>query len=358
MTLLRTARRRRLLRAQGTGGSEVVIQPFQFDGELVLGATSASERGQTALIGPSGVWTHDSVNNELEAASSGGDWNRDFEFNNGVARVMSWPVLQVLDGDFTRAILINHPVATVTFRYGFYVNPSDQLSVCVVGDNIDLGSVAGAYPLVVYWTADYVFWLTEGKLRFVVENPYTATALITYFLGHSSYDQTIAGFVSQENAQDYSSDLLTDEKSGSVSIGTAITHLADCVVQWTQTTVGNGSSVLVRYTDATHHWRAAINGSGAFSLVEADGSLATRASGGTVTDGDGVTVVCDGTTITGYINNTQAWTYASASSNQTVEDGVVGLAGETGVVSDLIACVRDVANDTAGVWPAMTGVIQ
>ena len=129
-----------------------------------------------------------------------------------------------------------------------------------------------------------------------------------------------------------------DQIDGVVAQGSTFTHLANGVIAMTATTLGSTSSnVRFRIQDANNYWRLAWDNTGLFSLLEyVAGSPTTRASAaGVVQAGHRIAVLFNGTTITGYSNGVQRWTYANAANFATETDGLVFFLGTGGAISDL-----------------------
>jgi len=141
--------------------------------------------------------------------------------------------------------------------------------------------------------------------------------------------------------------IATQRLSGSVPVGTAFTHTANCLIEWTQTTLptaGTYTDVFFRQQDVNNRWLVEIDSAGNFDLLERiGGSYFGRLSfGGAVGTGHRIVLVVDGTTIRPYINNVAKTPYTSATNFQTATSGLrraVSVGG--GTVTNLVAWPRD-----------------
>jgi hypothetical protein len=130
---------------------------------------------------------------------------------------------------------------------------------------------------------------------------------------------------------------------GAVSVGTTFEHLADGVVAWTQTTLSPtnpDTHIIFRRQDSNNLWVAVVQDTiinSPLQLFERVAGVYTqRATGGAVSIGHRIAIVANGSTISGYVNNTLIWTYASATRFATETSGVVlGPDGTGGAVSNL-----------------------
>lgn len=134
---------------------------------------------------------------------------------------------------------------------------------------------------------------------------------------------------------------VTDRKVGNVTAGTEFAHEADCVLEWTMTTVPSSSQLvfIFRRQDASNLWYVAVNHEGTITLFEyAAGSAINRGSASNVvSNGHRVVIVADGTTIRVYSNNVLRITYSGANNFIAETDGAVAQLGTGGAISDLVA---------------------
>lgn len=150
--------------------------------------------------------------------------------------------------------------------------------------------------------------------------------------------------------------LATQRLAGARSAGDTFTHTANCVIEWTVTTVPSAAGTVFRFRvqDSTNFWFAYIDSTGALSLYERVAGVDTlRASAaGVVSNGHRIVVVADGTTIRGYSNNVLRWTYSSASNFATETDGLLSALGTGGAVSEIISWPRALTGATAAILDA------
>lgn len=142
--------------------------------------------------------------------------------------------------------------------------------------------------------------------------------------------------------------IATDRHAGSVDAGQTFTHEADCLIEFTATTVPSADNIDVffRAQDSSNYWIARITSGGALDLIEVvAGTPTSRGSGGTVTGGDRIVIICDDETITGYVDNAyvdnvQAWSYSSAANFKSETAGELDSLGTDGAISDLVTWPR------------------
>lgn len=122
------------------------------------------------------------------------------------------------------------------------------------------------------------------------------------------------------------SELATSKIDGTVQSGATFTHDPDCQIEWTQTAlpVAGTTKISFRKQDSDNYWFIRISAEGHFILYERVAGVETgRASLlSSVTAGANIKVVAQGTTIQGYINDVLSWSYPSATSFQTLTDGM------------------------------------
>lgn len=174
----------------------------------------------------------------------------------------------------------------------------------------------------------------------------------TLYATHSNYEA--AGTLDDVRAADLvanghtvmdSGDLDQTDSSAAPAAGTTFTHTANGVLKFTITTLPSADNVDVffRVQDATNYWRVRINAAGDFNLDEVvAGSPTNRGTAAAaLAGGEIITIVFDGETITGWYDETQAWTYASAANFKTDTSGEVDALGTGGVVSTLTTRTLD-----------------
>lgn len=139
--------------------------------------------------------------------------------------------------------------------------------------------------------------------------------------------------------------LATDRLAGAVSTGATFVHEANCVIEWTQTTLPSSSDTEVdfRRQDANNRWFVEAQTGGSLRLVEVVSGVETvrgATAAGIVANGHRIVVVADGTTIRAYSNNVLRITYSNANNFATETNGQMRQLGTGGAVSDLITWPR------------------
>lgn len=132
----------------------------------------------------------------------------------------------------------------------------------------------------------------------------------------------------------------TDQDAGSVLAGATFTHEADFFLEFTVTTLPTANNIdcFFRVQDADNYWIARVTSGGTLDLIEVVATAPTsRGSGGTVTDGERIVITAVDETITGYADNSEAWSYGSAANFKTETAGELDSLGTGGAVDDLAA---------------------
>ena len=140
--------------------------------------------------------------------------------------------------------------------------------------------------------------------------------------------------------------IATTVLAGARSAGDTFTHEANCLIEFTQTTVPAALQTELRFRiqDATNYWQVTVDSTGALDLDEVVAGSATQrgTSAGVIANGDRIVIIADGTTIKVFEANTLRITYTSAANFATETAGKrndsVGTEG--GTVTDLIAWPR------------------
>jgi len=286
-----------------------------------------------------------------------------------------WYGAQTRAAGLTYLAKINHATLAFACQYGFDANNSGRAELAVFWarsatqtlllDNvvtIDVGqpiATATPYTYGVVLRSTGAFYLAKGgamphwTLLWVSQTGNTSTvypAITDYDVAsNADYVRVLA----VPEPFDSDTGLATDVHAGSVSAGTTFTHTADCLIEYTATTVPSGDSIDVQFRkqDATNFWICRINSSGDIALIETvAGSETSRGSAaGVVSSGHRVVIIADGTTIRGYSNNVLRWTYASATNFATATAGELDALGTGGAVSDLITWPRTLSGTAASI---------
>jgi len=139
--------------------------------------------------------------------------------------------------------------------------------------------------------------------------------------------------------------LATDASlSGSVSAGNTFSHEADCLIEYTVTTVQSAGLMEVhfRIQDSPNYWGIRITASGDINLQEVVDSVITNrgTAAGVIADGERVVIIADDESIKIYGDNTELISYGSAANFKTETDGEVDTLGTGGAVDALISWPR------------------
>lgn len=150
--------------------------------------------------------------------------------------------------------------------------------------------------------------------------------------------------VSVRFVSDYA--LATSRISGAGTSAQTFACNADCILDYTQTTLPSSGSLEVgfRVQDDNNLWKVGVSSTGAITLTErvAGVDTARGTAAGVVSAGHRITVTVEGTTIKVYSNNTFRFTYASAANFQTIAQGKIGTIS-SGSISNIVAWPRFIA---------------
>jgi len=341
---------------------------FLLRDDFITAASAPLTSPRTAEPGPGTLTITDTGNNlsissgGLQVANGTSAWG-----DPGIRSVASFARLA------GRAAVINFTVTgSAKFaQFGWDDNASGELLVSTYFSNgtvlkaYDNGTLTGnldaygqvAYKLAVVLRATGAFHFIKGGTftdwtLIWVGNAGTATPLYAAWLGYT-LPGTLDNFRVLDLPAPFGTDygIATDREVGAVSAGTTFTHEANCVIEWTQTTVPSAgeTEVFIRVQDASNYWRVMVTSAGTFILYEVvAGTPTSRASAATVvSNGHRIVIVADGTTIRGYSNNVLRWTYSSASNFATETDGELDALGTGGAVSDVVAWPRTLSGVAA-----------
>lgn len=242
---------------------------------------------------------------------------------------------------------------------------SDAIGINIAGSNVQARDDAGAVVLVdslpVAASTDYIFAValrTAGAFYFIKGGVYTSWTL--YWVSNTStrtglylvlgnYTST-GGHLDKARVGQLPPPFDTDNGLATDSIASPIvtdtfTHEADCIIEFTVDTLPPISKYHVmgfRAQDSNNYWQASIYSDGTLHLVEivsAGGTIRASASMA-LSGGERIVIICDDETITGYYDNTQAWSYSSASNFKTETNGLFVVTGGTLDFSNLITWPR------------------
>ena len=144
--------------------------------------------------------------------------------------------------------------------------------------------------------------------------------------------------------------IVTQRMAGARANGDQFTHAANCLIEWTATTVAATQQVSFRLEDVDNCWRVDAAADGSLILYEVvAGTPTSRGTGaaGSVANGQRVVVIADGTTIKVFANNVLKITYATANNFATCTAGQIDSLGEGGAISDLVIWPRTLGGSAA-----------
>lgn len=158
--------------------------------------------------------------------------------------------------------------------------------------------------------------------------------------------------------------IATAALTGAQSAGQVISHSANCLLDFTVTTLPSADQIEVQFRkqDATNYWQVTIDSSGVIDLDEVvAGTQVQRGTSGAVTVANGyrVVVVADDVDINVFRLDTAATTdlkgfsYAGAANFKTATAGKLETLGTGGAVSEIISWPRYLTGDALAVLEAM-----
>lgn len=240
------------------------------------------------------------------------------------------------------------------------INTAPSYPAPFLSSNSVLATTTGASNLSTLSTGvEYTFWLvlrSTGALLIAQGGVFTTPTLVWVFADgtdatlwpgltssggtHDTEDVTVTDF-SGAYLSDYG---LATQRLVSPAAGATFQHTADCLIDFTVTTLPNPGipMVLFRQQDASNYWNIFINSVGDLLLREVvSGSTTTRGTAsGVITAGHRVVVVAEGAVIKVYSNNVLRMTYSSATNFQTLASGMVGASLNGAVISECVAWPR------------------
>jgi hypothetical protein len=306
----------------------------------------------------SGVWTVGDTENKL--SKSGGKLN--FAPNAVPDFVLPRLFSSVLSRSSGLAAIFE-PTFTTTGKNSYFGFRGDNIYTPSIGTRID-GNTVAAYcaangialnvldlPIklsVVLQTSGFkLFGYSSGvwKLGWV---DFSTVGSNLYF-GMANYNATgtLDNLSVLQLPAPFNTDygIATQRLAGARAAGDTFTHGADCLIEWTVTTLPSASSGIVRFRkqDSNNHWRVIYLPDGYGELQErVAGASTTRgsAAAGTFKSNSRVVVICDGVVIKVYIDNVIRITYSSATNFNTQTNGEVYSLGTGGAVSDIVSWPR------------------
>jgi hypothetical protein len=138
--------------------------------------------------------------------------------------------------------------------------------------------------------------------------------------------------------------IATQRLAGARAPGDTFTHEADCLIEFTMTTVPAAAQAELhfRIQDATNYWAVTINAAGDLELDEVVGGGTTQRgiSAGVVANGDRIVIVADASNIRVYEDDNLRINYTLAATFLTETAGELDTEGTGGAVDDLISWPR------------------
>lgn len=224
-----------------------------------------------------------------------------------------------------------------------------SISACIGGSNLPLLGTAvrgTAYNWAVIQRSTGFFLIFDGKLAWV-DNTDTA-ATVRALLGSRGTGGdgfSLSNFRVTDLPAPWTTDYgIATQRLVSPAAGATFTHEANCLLDWTITTLPTAGTLAVRFRkqDSSNYWVVSTDTSANLSLYEVVAGVTTFRAGvsGVMVAGHRVVIVADGSVIKGYSNNVLRWTYSSATNFATATSGEVNSLGTGGVLSELVSWPR------------------
>jgi hypothetical protein len=289
----------------------------------------------------------------LYTLTAGTDWGNPGGWGAGISRAAGLAFLgQWRTSAATRSMIgfDTNQAATVDDN-SFHTDASGLVILARVG--------GVSIPLVVPYTAaaDHsceviqraagAFYVWNDELLWVDASRSTATVYPAIVAGDTAAGGPVLSFASARAAQlpaPWTTDagIATQILSGARSAGDTFTHEANCLIDFTVTTLPSAGNIDIRFReqDTSNYWQLLISATGGFTLNEVVAgtptSRATQASA--VSNGERVVIVCRNTTIRCQEAGVAAdfCTYASASNFSTATAGRLSDEGTGGAVTTII----------------------
>lgn len=215
--------------------------------------------------------------------------------------------------------------------------------------NLGQGSIAGYYIASTirgttrdkYLLGNTIYWVdaTSNTTSYKVESSVLSG---TY---QARIDWWRVAYLSAPWNSDYG--IVTQMLSGARSPGDTFAHEADCLVEFTVTTLPSSGQIEVRFRvqDATNYWQVTIDSSGNLDLDEVVGGVVTQrgTSAGVVASGERIVIIAFGSTIYVVETITRRINYTSATNFQAATNGELETEGTGGSVSNIISWPRNLS---------------
>lgn len=129
--------------------------------------------------------------------------------------------------------------------------------------------------------------------------------------------------------------------SGVVAAGTVFSHLPNCSIDFTVSTMptASGIAIMMRRVNDTNNWRVRVVNDGNLQLYEMIGggdNLRVQAGAGTVVNGNTIKTVFSGLDIKIFVNGALKITYSNAINFSTATTGKLNTLGTGGQVQNIV----------------------
>lgn len=219
------------------------------------------------------------------------------------------------------------------------------------------------YAIVLCTTGAFHFIKGGAFTDWTLLFPFNVDTLGNLYFIHAAYTTTAGYFDKFHHAQlpapfDTDDGIATDSIA-SPSATDTFTHEANCVWEFEATTLPSSGYITLffRIQDTTNYWQLRVYDDGNFRLYEVVAGSATNrglAGAGTLSGGERIVIICDDETITGFYDNTQAWSYAGAVNFKTETDGQVYSLATGGVISKLTTWQRTLSGTAKAILDKYT----
>lgn len=146
--------------------------------------------------------------------------------------------------------------------------------------------------------------------------------------------------------------LATQRLSGARSAGDTFSHEADFVGNFVVDTLPSDQiEMRFRVQDASNYWQVTVDSTGALDLDEVVSGSATQrgTAAGVVVNGEQVTIIADGETISVFDSSARRINYTSAANFKTATSGELETEGTGGAVTDIVMYPRTLSGGAKNV---------
>lgn len=226
--------------------------------------------------------------------------------------------------------------------------------------NLDIGVLSSSteYKIMIVLRTSGFFLIGNGggyvyELLYVTNSGFTTTVYpgcSSVTGGSDIYQDTKEWHLRQlSGSWENANGIATSVLSGSLSVGNTYSHMKDCLIGFTVTTLPSSGQIEIcfRRVDANNYWVATINSSGTLDLDEVVSGTPTQrgTASSVITAGERVLIIANNEQIELSDATARRINYSGASNFKTETSGSVVSLGSGGVVSDLIAWPRFILGD-------------